>query len=71
MTRLKILTLIITVTLFAQNLKAQVEVIADGRLQTILEQHIAFNEISRTAIGYRIKVGVVFYVYFLIIWSRC
>lgn len=58
MTRLKILTLIITVTLFAQNLKAQVEVIADGRLQTILEQHIAFNEISRTAIGYRIKVGV-------------
>lgn len=38
--------------------KAQVQIIADGRLQTILEQHIAFNEIARTALGYRIKVGV-------------
>ncbi|MDD2191383.1 MAG: hypothetical protein PHO12_02410 [Bacteroidales bacterium] len=37
---------------------AQVEVIADGRLQTILEQHVTFNEIARTAPGYRIKVGV-------------
>ncbi len=37
---------------------AQVEVIADGRLQTILEQHITFNEIARTSPGFRIKVGV-------------
>ncbi|MCK9163604.1 MAG: hypothetical protein WCR29_07725 [Bacteroidales bacterium] len=37
---------------------AQVEVIADGRLQTILEQHITFNEIARSSPGYRIKIGV-------------
>lgn len=37
---------------------AQVEVIADGRLQTLLEQHITFNEIVRTAPGFRIKIGV-------------
>lgn len=40
------------------NLNAQVEVIADGRLQTILEQHIVYNEISRTIPGYRIRIGV-------------
>lgn len=58
MTKLKLLTLIFALTLFSQNLKAQVEVVADGRLQTILEQHIAFNEISRTTMGFRIKIGV-------------
>ncbi|MDR0971112.1 MAG: hypothetical protein LBM25_01845 [Bacteroidales bacterium] len=36
---------------------AQVEVIADGKLQTILEQHILFNELSQTQPGYRIRVG--------------
>ncbi|MBP1630248.1 MAG: Sporulation Domain-Containing Protein [Bacteroidetes bacterium] len=37
---------------------AQIEVIADGRLQTIIEQHITYNEIARTVPGYRIRVGV-------------
>ncbi|GEM_PF-771906 len=36
---------------------AQVEVVADGRLQTILEQHIAYNSIAKTFAGYRIKVA--------------
>ena len=36
---------------------AQVEVIADGRLQTLLEQHVTFNELSRVVPGYRIKLG--------------
>lgn len=58
MKKLRILILLFALSLLSQNIKAQVEIIADGRLQTILEQHISFNEISRTAIGYRIKVGV-------------
>ncbi len=37
---------------------AQVEVVADGRLQTILEQHILYNEISKTVSGYRIRLAV-------------
>ena len=36
---------------------AQVKVIADGRLQTILERHIEYNEMSRTLQGYRIKIN--------------
>lgn len=39
------------------NLSAQVEVVADGRLQTILEQHILYNSMSKTFAGYRIKVA--------------
>lgn len=39
------------------NLLAQVEVVADGRLQTILEQHIIYNSMSKTFAGYRIKVA--------------
>ena len=37
-------------------IKSQVEVIADGRLQTILEQHTLYNETSKTIRGFRIKV---------------
>jgi hypothetical protein len=58
MKKLRILLLFLTFILLGIQAKAQVEVIADGRLQTILEQHIVFNEISRTAPGFRIKVGV-------------
>ncbi|MBQ9253164.1 MAG: hypothetical protein IJ180_00125 [Bacteroidales bacterium] len=36
---------------------AQVEVIADGRLQTILEQHVAYNQMARTFAGFRLKVA--------------
>lgn len=36
---------------------AQVKVVADGRLQTILERHIEYNEMSRSLQGYRIKVN--------------
>ncbi len=39
------------------NLMAQVEVVADGRLQTILERHIIYNSMSKTFVGYRIKVA--------------
>lgn len=38
-------------------LMAQVEVVADGRLQTILEQHISYNSMAKTFPGYRIKVA--------------
>jgi hypothetical protein len=52
-------TLLILILLMgAFSLRAQVEIIADGRLQTLLEQHITFNEIARTTPGFRIKVGV-------------
>jgi hypothetical protein len=37
--------------------QSQVKVIADGRLQTILERHIEYNEMSRTLQGYRVKVN--------------
>lgn len=37
--------------------QSQIKVIADGRLQTILERHIEYNEMSRTLQGYRIKVN--------------
>ncbi|MDR1726229.1 MAG: hypothetical protein LBR28_07570 [Bacteroidales bacterium] len=36
---------------------AQIEVVADGRLQTLLEQHIAYSEASKTIRGFRIKVA--------------
>ncbi len=39
------------------SLFGQVKVIADGRLQTILERHIEFNEMSRSILGFRIKVN--------------
>lgn len=42
---------------FAFNAKSQVEVIADGRLQTILEQHVIYNQMARTFPGFRIKVA--------------
>lgn len=42
---------------YIDNLSAQVEVVADGRLQTILEQHIIYNSMSKTFAGYRIKVA--------------
>jgi hypothetical protein len=42
---------------FSLQSNAQVKVIADGRLQTILERHIEYNEMSRTLQGYRIKVN--------------
>lgn len=41
----------------AKGADAQVKVIADGRLQTILERHIEYNEMSRSIQGYRIKVN--------------
>lgn len=37
--------------------KAQVEVIADGRLQTILEKHVQYNRMAKTTKGFRIKVA--------------
>ncbi len=43
---------------FSNNfLNAQVEVVADGRLQTILEKHVEYNQIAKTSIGFRIKVA--------------
>ncbi|MDR1006803.1 MAG: SPOR domain-containing protein [Bacteroidales bacterium] len=35
---------------------SQVEIVADGRLQTLLEQHAAYNQTAKTIRGYRIKV---------------
>ena len=35
---------------------SQVRIVADGRLQTILERHIEYNEMSRSIQGYRIRV---------------
>ncbi|MDR0789539.1 MAG: SPOR domain-containing protein [Bacteroidales bacterium] len=37
--------------------RSQVEIVADGRLQTILEQHTAYNSASKTIRGFRIKVA--------------
>ncbi|MBR1627396.1 MAG: hypothetical protein IJ681_09665 [Bacteroidales bacterium] len=36
---------------------AQVEVIADGRLQTVLEKHVQYNRMAHTTKGFRIKVA--------------
>ena len=36
---------------------SQVRIVADGRLQTILERHIEYNEMSRSIQGYRIRVN--------------
>lgn len=58
MKRIRRLILLLTILLLAFSSQAQVEVIADGRLQTILEQHITFNEILRTVPGFRIKIGI-------------
>jgi len=38
-------------------LYAQVEVVADGRLQTILEKHVEYNRMAQTTKGFRIKVA--------------
>lgn len=61
MTKRKILlttVLLVVFSLFLNNKTiAQVKVIADGRLQTILERHIEYNEMSRTLSGYRIKIN--------------
>ncbi len=43
--------------LLACSLHSQVKIIADGRLQTILERHIEYNEMSHTIQGYRIRVN--------------
>lgn len=42
---------------FSNNTYSQVEVVADGRLQTILEEHITYNQMAKTFVGYRIKVA--------------
>lgn len=53
--------LIVFVLLFvgwtSQPIRAQVEVIADGRLQTILEKHVEYNSMAKTIKGFRIKVA--------------
>ena len=54
----RVFLIFLFIGLFFIKSNAQVEVIADGRLQTILEQHIVYNEISRTVPGYRIRIGV-------------
>ena len=43
--------------LFENCAYAQVEVIADGRLQTILEKHVEYNRMTKTIKGFRIKVA--------------
>ena len=51
-------TLFLLLSLFTcLQTNAQVKVVADGRLQTILERHIEYNEMSRSLQGYRIKVN--------------
>lgn len=52
-----ILVSCVLIVSYMGNLSAQVEVVADGRLQTILEQHILYNSMSKTFAGYRIKVA--------------
>lgn len=52
-----ILASFVLIVSYMGNLSAQVEVVADGRLQTILEQHILYNSMSKTFAGYRIKVA--------------
>lgn len=43
--------------LFCRCAVAQTNVVADGRLQTILEQHVAYNALCKTLSGYRINVA--------------
>lgn len=43
--------------LLCTKVNAQVKIIADGRLQTILERHIEYNEMSRSIQGYRVRVN--------------
>ncbi|MBO6118238.1 MAG: hypothetical protein J6P44_06840 [Bacteroidales bacterium] len=38
-------------------LHAQTEVIADGRLQTILEKHVEYNRMAKTTKGFRVKAA--------------
>lgn len=56
--RIKVSIILSFVLLFCfQELLSQVRIIADGRLQTILERHIEYNEMSRSIQGYRIRVN--------------
>ncbi len=56
--RIKVSIILSFVLLFCfQELFSQVRIIADGRLQTILERHIEYNEMSRSIQGYRIRVN--------------
>lgn len=43
--------------LLCTKVNAQVKILADGRLQTILERHIEYNEMSRSIQGYRVRVN--------------
>ncbi len=53
-----LISLIILLTLNTNGtVFAQVEVIADGRLQTILEKHVQYNRMAKTIKGFRIKVA--------------
>ena len=55
---LKIFSLILVFTCaYNKQLYAQVEVIADGRLQNILEKHIEYNRMAKTFKGFRIKAA--------------
>jgi hypothetical protein len=54
---LSVLFAVMLFVCFSNNTYSQVEVVADGRLQTILEEHITYNQMSKTFIGYRIKVA--------------
>ncbi len=49
--------MIMSLSVFSIKCMAQVKILADGRLQTILERHIEYNEMSRTIMGYRIRVN--------------
>ncbi len=48
---------LITLFAFSNCLFGQVKIIADGRLQTILERHIEYGEMSRSVQGFRVRVN--------------
>lgn len=49
--------LVVALLVFGQKAQGQVKVIADGRLQTILERHIEYGEMSRSVQGFRVRVN--------------
>lgn len=53
----KLLVFIVVLCISSLGLYAQVEVVADGRLQTILEKHVEYNRMAQTTKGFRIKVA--------------
>lgn len=57
MKHLRLISLFAISLLLSCTLHSQVKIIADGRLQTILERHIEYNEMSRSIQGYRVKVS--------------